>query len=177
MYDWICFSQFLGKFEHLEKDPRSKIVAHLFERDRIVDEKEVQGKEENLNSRQKQQTGASSDIATQHSKLEDIQNDQTYHTGDYVYVRTADRFGQIEALLVIDGGSEWADISIFDEHQRDFESGIVYANDDLPDVYKMYRLSDLSCPLVTCEKRNIRWFISFSTDDEKFQWYDGHISL
>ena len=106
--------------------------------------------------------------------LENVIIDFTYYSRDYVFVNGRNRFGQVEALLVIDG-CKWADLTIFDDHQRDQESELVYANDNLQDIFELHQLSELSKSLVTCEQRHVRWFVSYYSDDEKFAWYDDYV--
>ena len=153
VYDWVCFSQFLGKFQHLDKGVKSKISTQLFNKEGTLDEVVVQGTTETLNDRQRQQACTSSTFATQHTRLENMINDFTYYPGDYVFVNDRNRFGQVEALLVIDG-CKWADLTIFDDHQRDQESGLMYANDNLQDIFELHQLSELSSSLVTWEQRH-----------------------
>ena len=151
-------------------------MTHYFQRDGIVDKAIVRGTTEQLNERQKRQAETTSESGTQHKRLDITNTELAYFPGDYVYIPGEDRFGQIEALLVIDD-CQWADISMFGEHQQDAESGILYADDNLDGIYELHRLTELSNTLVTSEEYQIRWFVSYHSDAQKFSWFDEHASL
>lgn len=151
-------------------------MAHYFQRDGIVDKTIVRGTQDQLNGRQKQQAGTTTEYATQHKRLDITDTDLSFYPGDYVYVYGKKRFGQIEALLIIDD-CQWADISMFGEHHMDEETGILNADDNLEDNFELHKLTDLSNSLVTCEEFQIRWFVSFNFNVERFSWYNEHVSL
>ena len=160
MFDWVNFSQFIGKFKKSESDAET---VRKF-------------KEETLSERQQRQINTNLTTAEQHKGLQ-LSEEIGYNTGDYVFVKKINRFAQIESLLVMQS-NKWADLTIFNPHQVDNETGIMYADDDLPDVYEMHALNDLSKALVTCEIYGVRWFVSYYEEQEiAFDWLNEHIVL
>ena len=160
MFDWVYFSQFLGKFKNADADTET-IQKH---------------REETLSERQRQQAKTNLVVAEQRKELK-LADDNVYNVGDYVFIKRINRFAQIECLLVLES-TKWADLTLFSPHEIDNESGMMHADDDLPDVYEMYELKDLSKALVTCELYGIRWFVSYFEGSEvPFSWLTEHISL
>lgn len=179
--DWVIYSQFLGKFKHLhDRDNTvSDTINRTFQREGIITE-ELIGKSIQLSERQKNDikiyfTDTSKVLS--HNQLDSneelMSDDFVYHVGDIVFVDH--KFEKIVGLITVNDTS-FVDVEMFYSFCQDYESGIFFSRLNCQSYAcpKMFRMEEVSPPLVTAVNNECILFVSFKNNNP-LPWVDEHL--
>ncbi|XP_066922336.1 uncharacterized protein [Clytia hemisphaerica] len=176
--DWVLFSQFMGKFQHLhDRDNNLCSLSNIMLHQEGVIENIDKGKECNLTQAQKDLYRTNEMSGKRYKKFEpsfdNIEDQVPYKVGEYCYCLLREKFVQIIDMIKI-GDNLHAEIAVF-ESIKDPETGLYYGSNVSLEKDAVL-IENLSRPIIVAVEDNYIWFVGYETSEE-FSWFHEHLKL
>lgn len=173
MLDWVLYSEFAGKFDHL-KDGRnnlSKLSSRSLQRDGVSNEKE--GEKIVLSGLVEERVGSKEGF--RFKSLDSF--DGTYQVEDITYklnefVRWRNNICKIKMLFQV-GDISWAIVEKYCSTRTDTLTNFTVVENTEEKEEETVLLNELSPPVVVAEEDNSLWILGCVSLD--FNWLNNHV--